>query len=451
MGMNDAELVRVIDALQARIGAPFSGAWQPARDRVVIGLGDHHLLIVPRGPFARLHTIGRRPRNPPRPFSFQGALRAHLGGRLVRLDRIGGDRVVDLVFDRGALRLRLTGRSGGLWLVDGSAVVAAFDGPAPEALPSLPPRPPAAAEPRFLPEDGEDWDRAARRYFQAAEQRDRLRQGRIQLQKALRTELQRTRRLQENLERDLDRASRAPALRRQADALAATLHTLERGADTAVVADLEDPDRTWTIGLDPAKPATATMEKLYRQARRLDRAGDQVLERMEAADQRVLALEGALEEVADADREALTRLRALVPARRGGAPDDAPRPFITWTGPAGQVVLVGRNAKANRKLTFQTARGTDWWMHLRGVPGAHVVLRMNRDQTPSLPLLLAGAQIALVHGRIPEGSSADVQYTRVRDVRSIPGEAEGRVRLASEKVLHVARDRQVLSGWTRDD
>ena len=89
-------------------------------------------------------------------------------------------------------------------------------------------------------------------------------------------------------------------------------------------------------------------------------------------------------------------------------------------------------------------------MHLRGKAGAHVVLPMARGQTPSLPLLLAAAQIVLVHAKVPEGESADVQYARVRDVRAIPGEV-AKVRIADERVLRVTRDPSELAGWVRED
>jgi hypothetical protein len=40
-----------------------------------------------------------------------------------------------------------------------------------------------------------------------------------------------------------------------------------------------------------------------------------------------------------------------------------------------------------------------------------------------------------------------VQYTRVKDVRPVPGEV-ALVRVANEKVLHVTRDPAALVGWT---
>lgn len=38
-------------------------------------------------------------------------------------------------------------------------------------------------------------------------------------------------------------------------------------------------------------------------------------------------------------------------------------------------VLVGRNNKQNDELTNRVAKAGDVWMHARGCPGAHVLLR----------------------------------------------------------------------------
>jgi len=452
MGMNRQELAKVTEALQRCVGRPFDSVWQPGRDRVVVGLGDGTLLLlVPRGPFARLHSLQRRPRNPPKPFSFQGACRAHLHGRLEAVVHLAPEREVELRFSTGSLRLRLTGRSGGLWLLrrtfDGTdEVVAAYDGPAPAALPTLPDRLPRDEAPRFQPEAEESWDTAAQRHFMRAESAHRLSDRRRQLERDVRKAIDRSRRLARNLEADLDKASRAPAMRARADLLASHLHEIPKGARSFEATDWSTGESV-VLPLDPAKPAAAQMESLYRKARRLDRVGDRVLERMEANESLLVRLAGALKHVADADREALDAIRQLLPAAASPRRKIAVTDVIAWTGPVGERVLVGRNAKSNRRLTFQMARGSDWWLHLRERPGAHVVLPMGRDASPNLDLLLAAAQIVLVHAKLAEGASADVQYTRVKDVRPVPGEV-ALVRVANEKVLHVTRDPAALIGWT---
>ena len=451
MPMRDTELQAVVQALQRCIGAPLGGAWQPKRDRVLLDIGGTLLLLVPRGAHARLVSTQRRPRNPQKPFSFQGALRAHLGGRLEAITKVPGDRIVDLVFTHGRLHLRLVGGLGGLWLLEGDSVLAAYDGPAPEALPGTPSGAGDDRPPRFEPSEDEHWDQAADRWFGQAEARELREQRRTSVRRALRRELDRTRRLARNLEQDLDKAAGAPTLRRQADALAAVLHTLPRGSTDVAVLDLQQPDLTWNVTLDPTHPPAWSMERLYSKARRLDRMGDRVIERMDQTQARIDVLTTALAEVDEADDATLKRLAGLAPLQKRGSGQTGPNaPFIVWSGPAGERVRVGRDARSNRRLTFSASRGTDWWMHLRGKPGAHIVIRTQPGQTPPLATLLAAANIALIQAKVPVGSAADIQYTRIKDVRSIPGDSGGRVRLANEKVLRVTRDPAALVGWTRE-
>lgn len=452
MPIYEGELARVVADLQSLVGARLTDAWQPARDRVVLELGGRLLLLVPRGPWARLHTVASRPANPRHPFSFQGALRSRLGARLVALTAPPGERVVELRFDTFALHLRMTGGRGGLWLLEGDAVVTAFDGPAPAALPELPPPPPAAAPrpPRFTPAPGEGWDLAARHWFGAIEAQERQDAARRSVITGLQRELDRARRLEDNLTSDLGQGSRAAVIRRQADALAVVVHTLKRGTAAVALQDPLDPERTWNLALDPARPPAEALNRLYHTARRLERAADQVLERLERTEERIRQLGAALDEAATCPPERLAELQRLLPAGAEREGDAARQPWFTWRGPHGETVLVGRDARGNRMLTFQRARGTDWWMHLRGAPGAHLVLRLDASRSPSLELLLAAAQIALAHAQVAEGTAAEVQYTRVRDVRSVPGAADGLVRVSNEKVLRVVRERALLERWTRD-
>ncbi len=451
MGINEQELTRVVAALQCFVGARLQNAWQPMRDRVVLGLSDgSFLLIVPRGPYSRLHTVPGRGRNPPKPFSFQGACRAHLGGPVTAIDKVPGERIVELWFGPRRLHLRLTGRSGGLWLVNGEDVIAAYDGPATGGLPLLVPRVLRNDPPRFQPRGTESWNEAAARWFNERERHQRVEETRTTVRRSLRRLLGRKQRLARHLQQDLEGATQAPILRGQADTLAANLHQIPRGTSQISLPSLEDPERFVTLQLDPARPPAATMERLYSKARRLDRVGDRVVERLVEVEAALIRLQGALVEVETADDRGLAHLRKLAPPQNRGHGRDVRRPWVTWLGPGEEKILVGRDAKGNRQLTFQRARGHDFWLHIRGRPGAHIVVPVTKDHPPPLELLLAAAQIALVHAKLPDGTKADVLYTRAKNVRSIPGAPDGRVLVNDEKVLHVTREPAVLVGWSRD-
>lgn len=448
MGMNDAEIERVINDLQHLVGRPFQTLWQPARDRVVLGFGDGTLLLmVPRGPFARIHTVQGRPKNPPKPFSFQGACRARLHGSLTGLSKHIGDRIVTLSFGSARLELRLTGRSGGLWLIEETGgevrVVAAYDGPAPEALPELPHVDPPGDPPRFDGTDG--WDLAARRWFTDLERRNELNELRSRVDAGLRRAIARASRLVENLEQDLANAARAPQIRHQAELLAANLYRAERGASVLQVEDWESGESV-SVTLDPSRPASYTLDRLYHQAKRLERVSSHVSSRILGIGQEIQEMSGALAKLDALDRDALKLWEARLPKIGSERQSDEPKPFVTWLGPNGMRVLVGKSAQGNRALTFQSAKGHDYWMHVRERAGAHLVLPVRKGQSPPLEHLLAAAQIALLSAKLAPGEAAEVQYTRARDVRAIPGEL-GRVTLSGEKVLRVVREPAALAGW----
>ena len=50
------------------------------------------------------------------------------------------------------------------------------------------------------------------------------------------------------------------------------------------------------------------------------------------------------------------------------------RRFVTKDG---YEILSGRNNIQNDQLTFSTASRSDWWFHIKGLPGTHVILKLH--------------------------------------------------------------------------
>ena len=48
----------------------------------------------------------------------------------------------------------------------------------------------------------------------------------------------------------------------------------------------------------------------------------------------------------------------------------------------GFFIKIGRDARSNDHLTFNVANDEDIWMHAKGVPGSHVVIRV-RENLPT--------------------------------------------------------------------
>ena len=388
-----SELEPVLDEWRALVGERRGQVWQPQRHSLVIELGGHLLMIATQGQFARMHRIAQRPAQPKKPFSFQGACRAHLSGVLTGIRCLAPNRAVELQFGTTCIHLRLFGR-GKLWLVKGDSVLAALDGPTPATLDPLGSPPAHQRAARFPIHSDHTWaaNDAAEQWFSEQIQKALERDLRASVRRRLMREQQRIQRLVHALERDFEATGKAPLLRRQADALAASLHLLDRSQSVARVADLLEPDTLLEVRLDPRLTPAENMNRLYKKAGRLDRAAERVLDRMDREERRLVELTAAATEIENLPLGDLRRWSKQLPGDRSSTPAPSHPDWDTWDGPLGMTLRVGRNSRGNRALCFSVSKGRDWWFHLRDKPGAHVILRSNPPEAPPLEAMLAAAE-----------------------------------------------------------
>ena len=106
-------------------------------------------------------------------------------------------------------------------------------------------------------------------------------------------------------------------------------------------------------------------------------------------------------------------------------------------------VLVGKGDAENDALTFDVALPHDFWFHVAGPAGSHVVVR-NPDKLAELPrpVLEAAASLAAWHSKA-RGSrgKVEVHVCRASDVSKPRGFAPGEVQLRRWSAVKVyARD-----------
>ncbi len=105
--------------------------------------------------------------------------------------------------------------------------------------------------------------------------------------------------------------------------------------------------------------------------------------------------------------------------------------------PGGWFVWAGRTAQDNERLSLKVARNDDWWFHLRGMPGSHVVLFVRDGVEPDNATVKAAAAIAAWHSRMREGGKVSVTGTRARFVSKPRGAKVGTVSIRKERKFEV--------------
>ena len=109
----------------------------------------------------------------------------------------------------------------------------------------------------------------------------------------------------------------------------------------------------------------------------------------------------------------------------------------TYELPGGWTVLAGRTDADNDRLSIKVADPRDWWFHVRGMPGSHVILRAKPDEEPDRKTLDQAAAIAAYHSKARTGGVVTVSCTRARFVTKPERTKPGTVQIRKERVLKV--------------
>jgi predicted ribosome quality control (RQC) complex YloA/Tae2 family protein len=114
----------------------------------------------------------------------------------------------------------------------------------------------------------------------------------------------------------------------------------------------------------------------------------------------------------------------------------APSKPLTLQSVDGFAVLIGRNARQNEEVTFGRGTPGDLWLHARGAPGAHVVVKSGSHDVP-LSTIRQAAAWAAYFSAARDSTRVSVDYTRREHVRRIKGAKPGLVTYSHETTLAV--------------
>lgn len=266
-----------------------------------------------------------------------------------------------------------------------------------------------------------------------------LRRALVRPLKSRRAQLLRT------LEKVRAEAARGPDAerhRRFGELVAQNVHRLSRGARTVTLTEwTEHGAEQVEVPLDPTRPPRDQAERHFHLYRRLTRGAEHAARRLEVLTAEVQRLEGELQRVEALPDEALAESPVPTP-RPGRAPTPRHIAFRAFHTAHGRV-LVGKGGLDNDTLTFQHARPFDVWMHALGVPGAHVVVPVERGAEVAERHLIDAAHLALHFSPARAEPRGEVAWTYARFVRKPRDGAPGAVFYTRERVLliRVERDR----------
>ncbi|MCL1918246.1 MAG: NFACT family protein [Peptococcaceae bacterium] len=124
-------------------------------------------------------------------------------------------------------------------------------------------------------------------------------------------------------------------------------------------------------------------------------------------------------------------------------PPSRPHHYLSSTG---NTIIVGRNNTQNDRMTWRDARPHDLWLHVKNIPGSHVIVPLAADQEfPDDATLLEAATLAIHFSQAANSSHVPVDYTHVAQIKKPKGAKPGMVVYDQNWSLFLTPDADVVT------
>jgi predicted ribosome quality control (RQC) complex YloA/Tae2 family protein len=308
-------------------------------------------------------------------------------------------------------------------------------------------------------------------YYAHAEWRSAMEGLRAPIRKVLQTQIERCQRKAELLQQELTSIDEAAQYRLWGELLLAYQHEIQQGQTHVALHNFFLPgngeqNTSVTIQLDPRFDAVGNANRFFHKYHKLRRAAELVPAQIEQNAVELATVEQLLadltlaetpQEVAlvKAEVQAAGYIRgkaalqgqkaqkAQKAAQKGkGGKQAKGKPVPPGGGVPlhiqsadGFTLLIGKNSRQNEEVTFHQATANDIWLHARGVPGAHVIIKAAGREVPTSTIEQA-AQLAAYYSQARGSTTVPVDYTLQRHVRHMKGGGPGMVIYERERTLY---------------
>lgn len=304
-------------------------------------------------------------------------------------------------------------------------------------------------------------------FYAGAEWRDAMESVRSPVRKVLQTQLERCRRKAESLQKELAASEEANQYRLWAELLLAQQNDVRQGQQSVTLQNFFEDQETpalVTVPLDPRLDAVGNANRIFHKYHKLRRALALVPPQIEQNAAEIATIEQLLADLMLADTppevalvkaetQAAGYMRGAKPLQKQqkqshkgkakGGKQGKGKPVPPGGGVPlhmqsreGFTILIGKNSRQNEDVTFHQATSNDMWLHARGVPGSHVIIKAGGRDIPRGTIEQAAA-LAAWYSQARNSTGVPVDYTLQRYVRHMKGGGPGMVIYERERTLYV--------------
>jgi len=227
---------------------------------------------------------------------------------------------------------------------------------------------------------------------------------------------------------ELEQCEKKEDLRKYGELITANIYSLKKGMSAARVTDYYDENcPEIQIPLDTRQTPAQNAQAYYKKYAKMKNAEIEIQKQLKITRSELDYVDSVLDCLSRAQGQSeLDEIRSEL--ERSGY-TSAKKKFSTQKKPqatgkpieyvtsGGYRLLCGKNNLQNDHLTTKVAQKSDWWFHIKGAPGSHVILLTDGREEPSAQDFTEAACVAAYNSSLAESKNVSVDYTLVKYVK----------------------------------
>ncbi|MBN2504217.1 MAG: NFACT family protein [Bacilli bacterium] len=288
-------------------------------------------------------------------------------------------------------------------------------------------------------------------YFSVAGRLERNRQISKHLIQFVKRELDRNKNKLEKLANDLDRANKADIYRIKGNIILEHQNDISKGSSEYTAFSYET-NMDVQIALDQLLSPIQNANQYFRKYRKYRNSLSHINEQIRLTKTEIeyfSLLQAQIDNASPNDLEEIKQeLIDLSYLRKHSSKTRRKQPnYEAFIDQTGIEILLGKNNLQNEYLTHKLARSNEWWFHVQGHHGAHVVAKSETDLTETT--IRTAANLAACYSAAKMSASVPVDYTRIKYVKKVPGTPGSFVTYTNQKTIYIDPDCEAIATMTK--
>lgn len=280
------------------------------------------------------------------------------------------------------------------------------------------------------------------KYYYEKDQKDRIAQRSQNMRHTISANLKRAKnKLQKQKEEMLESANRE-AYKVYADLISSNIHKISKGLKEIKLENFYDNMNEISVPLDQKLSAVQNAQKYYKRYQKMKQREIVLEKQIENTEDEINYLElvsDAIDRTDDVKNldEIYFELIKNNYIKKDKKIKNKPKKIAIHSIDYDDTskVYYGKNNLQNEYITFKVADKNDVWMHVKGFPGSHVVIKS--DGYPNDELLVFAAKIAAKNSKAKDSNKVDVDFTTRKNVKKHPSGKTGLVNYVNFKTITV--------------